>query len=112
MIRRPPSAKRTDTLLPYTARFRSDRGRPERPERALDRGQPIGESLNVLRFARDLEHDENRQRDIDDRMTARSEPLLVAQLEGDDIAGKETENVEKQRQAIAERPLEIGRAQV
>src|SRR3546814_10618961 len=50
-----------------------DRGRPERPERALDRGQPIGESLNVLRFARDLEHDENRQRDIDDRMTARSE---------------------------------------
>src|SRR3546814_7420286 len=112
MIRRPPSAKRTDTLLPYTARFRSDRGRAERPERALDRVQPIGESLNVLRFARDLEHDENRQRDIDDRMTARSAPLLVAQLEGDDIAGKETENVEKKRQEIEERPVEIGRAHV
>src|SRR3546814_8719086 len=100
MIRRPPSAKRTDTLLPYTARFRSDRGRPERPERALDRGQPIGESLNVLRFARDLEHDENRQRDIDDRMTARSEPLLVAQLERSEAHTSELQSLMRNSYAV------------
>src|SRR3546814_13118393 len=35
MIRRPPRSTRTDTLLPYTTRFRADRGRPRTPGRAL-----------------------------------------------------------------------------
>src|SRR3546814_11384365 len=37
MIRRPPRSTRTDTLFPYTTRFRSGRGLPARIHRLADR---------------------------------------------------------------------------
>src|SRR3546814_18393394 len=50
MVRRPPRATRTDTLFPYTALFRSPRGRqgegdgnvPDRPDDGRCRGRTVG----------------------------------------------------------------------
>src|SRR3546814_1267169 len=42
MIRRPPRSTRTDTLLPYTTLFRSDRSDAESGERRFDREHGVG----------------------------------------------------------------------
>src|SRR3546814_20794545 len=41
MIRRPPRSTRTDTLFPYTTRFRSDAGQQQRRRRQADAGGPL-----------------------------------------------------------------------
>src|SRR3546814_18512663 len=58
MIRRPPNSTRTDTLFPYTTRFRSDGGVAgdgvDRDERALEPSAPVGsrcgEALQQRRY--------------------------------------------------------------
>src|SRR3546814_12685595 len=51
MIRRPPRATRTDTLFPYTTRFRSDRTRVDllwierRIERWIRFGRPVEDQI-------------------------------------------------------------------
>src|SRR3546814_21180554 len=46
MIRRPPRSTRTDTLLPYTTRFRSEEGDAPRP-RPLERGEAVADLLEA-----------------------------------------------------------------
>src|SRR3546814_19092667 len=50
MIRRPPRSTRTDTLFPYTARFRSSRGVGAVPGAAATGRGPLA-GVRVLEFA-------------------------------------------------------------
>src|SRR3546814_16184476 len=47
MVRRPPGATRTDTLLPYTTRFRSPRSRRHRHRRAGRAGNARGQRMTT-----------------------------------------------------------------
>src|SRR3546814_16622932 len=54
MIRRPPRSTRTDTLFPYTTRFRSERGGAGRSRRSRYRHRHAHSSLGCCNLARGL----------------------------------------------------------
>src|SRR3546814_14728449 len=63
-VRRPPTTTRTDTLFPYTTRFRSPRTRPRRyPGRSYD--SPAGEAEERQEEARSRECDSQTEHDLD-----------------------------------------------
>src|SRR3546814_12421979 len=63
-VRRPPTTTRTDTLFPYTTRFRSPRTRPRRyPGRSYD--SPAGEAEERQEEARSRECDGQTEHDLD-----------------------------------------------
>src|SRR3546814_17397553 len=72
MIQGPPRSTRTDTLLPYTTRFRSrDLALPDRSllRPLLEAGDHHGEDLHDDR-RRDVRHDpEREQRELGERAT-------------------------------------------
>ena len=82
-----------------------DASRTQRPQRSLDSGQPIAKRIDVLRLARDFEHDENGQGDVENRLPAGRQPLLVAKQQRTQISRDQREDVEQQRKAIKERAL-------
>src|SRR3546814_21114962 len=77
MIRRPPRSTRTDTLLPYTTRFRS------RVAQAGEEGPPeyVWEALDLLKVDR-LDHGHRSLEDplLTARLARRATTLTVCQL--------------------------------
>src|SRR3546814_14026178 len=121
MIRRPPRSTRTDTLFPYTTRFRAGPNTAEAVSKALD-GQPDASSELVALATKHLNREEGRiphayqdslgywtigvGRLIDKRKGGRLTNVEIDMLLANDIADKIAE--------ISDWPAwqEIGRAHV
>src|SRR3546814_15715048 len=101
-VRRPPTTTRTDTLFPYTTRFRSPRTRPRRyPGRSYD--SPAGEAEERQEEARSRECDSQTEHDLDQLAeSARRVPEGEREARGDDDDDRDDACTRPARKSVRE----------